>query len=220
MLRSFKALRGFAIRATDGRIGSVSDVYFDDSNWRVRHCVVDSDRWFGGRYVLVRPRLLSILDSRRRELWVRLAKAEVRRSREAESDKPVSKQQASGVMTSIRRLGRRSWADHPDPTGPSPDHHLRSCSAVIGHRVEAVDGTIGSVADFLIDDKGWIVRELIVATSHRNMPATHVRLAAAHVGSISWPNSSVAVDLRRDELLGNPSYDPTANEVASPPLPI
>ena len=27
MLRSFKELRGFAIRATDGRMGTVSDVY-------------------------------------------------------------------------------------------------------------------------------------------------------------------------------------------------
>ena len=220
MLRSFKALRGFAIRATDGRVGSVRDVYFDDSNWRVRHCVVDSDRWFAGRYVLVGPRRLSILDSARRELWVRLAKAEVKGSRTAESDRPVSKQQASGVMTSIRRLGRWKPADGPDPAGLPPDDHLRSCSAVIGHRVEGIDGTIGCVADFLIDDKGWIVRELIVATSHRNMPATHVRLAAAHVRSISWPNSSVAVDLRRDELLGNPSYEPKANEVASPLLPI
>jgi uncharacterized protein YrrD len=42
MLRSFKELRGFAIRATDGRIGTVSDVYFDDNSWQVRYCVIDT----------------------------------------------------------------------------------------------------------------------------------------------------------------------------------
>ena len=34
MLRSFKALDGFAIRATDGRIGTVSDICFDDRTYR------------------------------------------------------------------------------------------------------------------------------------------------------------------------------------------
>lgn len=133
MLRSFRELRGFAIRATDARIGQVSNVYFDDRDWRVRYCVVDSGRWFAGRYVLIGPRPLSVADSTRRELWVRLSKGEVNRSRKAESDQPVSKQRFARIMAPLRRLGHWTEADRSNPTIVPEDRHLRSCNAVLGH---------------------------------------------------------------------------------------
>jgi hypothetical protein len=52
-------------------MGTVRDVYFDDSSWRIRCCVVDSGGWFAGRYVLV-SRVRRAFRIRRRELWVRL----------------------------------------------------------------------------------------------------------------------------------------------------
>ena len=33
MLRNVKDLRGFALLATDGVIGKVDDLYFDDEDW-------------------------------------------------------------------------------------------------------------------------------------------------------------------------------------------
>jgi len=169
MLRSFKELRGVAIRATDGRIGTVSDVYFDDTSWRIRYCVVDTGRWFADRYVLVGPRALSVSDPGRRELWVRLSRSEISRSRIAASEKPVSRQ---------RRRGLTSY--HPGSQVDDP--HLRSCRAVLGHRLEAVDGTLGRVDDFLIDDKGWVIRQLVVDTGQRNgSVSSRVLVAPQHV---------------------------------------
>jgi sporulation protein YlmC with PRC-barrel domain len=220
MLRSFKALRGFAIRATDGRVGTVRDLYFDDRNWRVRHCVVDSEGWFASRAVLIGPRSLSVLDSARRELWVRLAKAEVTRSPKADSNKPVSKQHASRVMTSIRRLAPWS-SDRSNPRVLPPDDHLRSCSAVIGHRVHGIDGAIGYVDDFLIDDKGWVVRELIVGTGHQDLSSGGcVLVAAQRVGRISGPNASVSIGLPRDSVLKAPLYTPMSTEATMAAFPV
>lgn len=186
MLRSFNSLRGIAIRATDGRIGTVSDVYFDDSTWRVRYCVVDSDQWFANRYVLIGARALSVLDSTSRELWVRLSKAEIKRSRRAASDKPVSKQ----------------------PIAVSGDRHLRSCKAVIGHRLSAIDGEIGQVDDFLLDNRGWVVRQLVVDT--RQSANARVLVAPQRVSGISWPDATVSVDLTHAAVLAAPGYDPDA----------
>ena len=42
MLRNVKDLRGFAIHATDGMIGEVDDLYFDDEDWAIRYLVVDT----------------------------------------------------------------------------------------------------------------------------------------------------------------------------------
>ena len=41
MLRSMSDLEGYAIRATDGPIGHVKDLYFDDEAWVVRYLVVE-----------------------------------------------------------------------------------------------------------------------------------------------------------------------------------
>ena len=55
MLRSTADLAGLAIHATDGDIGLVEDIYFDDIHWRVRYFVVDTGHWLPGRLVLISP---------------------------------------------------------------------------------------------------------------------------------------------------------------------
>ena len=42
MLEVISALKGYAIEASDGRIGSVSDFLFDVGKWQVRWLVVDT----------------------------------------------------------------------------------------------------------------------------------------------------------------------------------
>lgn len=37
MLRNVNDLRGYAILATDGAIGEVDDLYFDDDRWAIRY---------------------------------------------------------------------------------------------------------------------------------------------------------------------------------------
>ena len=42
MLRSIKDMQEYAIRATDGPIGHVKDLYFDDEARVVRYLIVDT----------------------------------------------------------------------------------------------------------------------------------------------------------------------------------
>jgi hypothetical protein len=46
MLHGISDLKRFTIAATDGQLGSVSDLYFDDRSWAVRYLVVDAGRGF------------------------------------------------------------------------------------------------------------------------------------------------------------------------------
>jgi len=55
MLRTAGELKGVTIQATDGDIGSVQDLYFDDHSWTVRYLVVDTGTWLPGRQVLISP---------------------------------------------------------------------------------------------------------------------------------------------------------------------
>ena len=56
MLRSASHLKGTTIAATDGDIGSIQDLYFDDLTWTIRYLVVDTGTWLPGRQVLISPR--------------------------------------------------------------------------------------------------------------------------------------------------------------------
>ena len=55
MLLVGSSLKGLAIEADDGRIGTVSDFLFDDRTWKCRWMVVDTGTWLTGRKVLVHP---------------------------------------------------------------------------------------------------------------------------------------------------------------------
>ncbi len=42
MIRGTINLQGFAIHATDGDLGKVDEVYFDDDSWTIRYLVVQT----------------------------------------------------------------------------------------------------------------------------------------------------------------------------------
>ena len=49
MLRGIRDLKRFTIAATDGILGRMTDLYFDDRNWAVRYLVVEGGNWRQGR---------------------------------------------------------------------------------------------------------------------------------------------------------------------------
>ena len=54
-LRRIRELTELTILASDGEIGSVQEVYFDDRNWAVRYLVVKTGGWLLSREVLLAP---------------------------------------------------------------------------------------------------------------------------------------------------------------------
>jgi len=57
MLWHASEIKGYAIEASDGDIGTISDFLFDDASWLVRWLVrwlvVDTGDWLSGRKVLL-----------------------------------------------------------------------------------------------------------------------------------------------------------------------
>jgi hypothetical protein len=52
-LRSFNEIKGYHVQATDGDIGHIDDMYFDDEDWVIRYAVVDTRNWLPGRKVII-----------------------------------------------------------------------------------------------------------------------------------------------------------------------
>jgi hypothetical protein len=98
MLRSMKDLENYAIRATDGDIGHVTDFYFDDEAWVVRYLVVDTGTWLAGRKVLISPIAIGHPNWTERILPVSITKGQVKESPDIDTEKPVSRQHELGYL--------------------------------------------------------------------------------------------------------------------------
>ena len=74
--------------------------------------------------------------------------------------------------------------------------HLRSTRNVAGYHIEATDGMVGHVADFIIDDETWEIRYLVIDTKNW-WPGKQVLVSPRWIDRVSWSESKVFVSLSR-----------------------
>jgi uncharacterized protein YrrD len=155
MLRGISDLKRFTIAATDGNLGSMTDLYFDDRNWAVRYLEVDAGAWLQGRRVFVPPLPVRISDPT--AIPVALSKKQLETGSEVRAihAKPVIAAPKGGFGPMV--LSR---------AGDIGDAHLHAATAVMGYAMQAEDGEIGHVKDVLVDDKAWTIRYLVIDTKN------------------------------------------------------
>jgi hypothetical protein len=76
MVHRSEKIRGFHLHATDGVIGHVDELLFDEA-WAIRYLVVDTSNWIGGRTVLVSTDLVTRIAPAEREIHVSISRAVV-----------------------------------------------------------------------------------------------------------------------------------------------
>lgn len=232
MLRSMNQMNGFSIVASDGALGGVRDFLFDDERWAVRYLVVDTGGWLTGRTVLISPHAVEQVAWSARNVHVSLSKEQVRNGPDIDTAKPVSRQHETSLFNYYGYpyywTGPNTWGAaaypmlmvpplavdpalqaRPRPTSQEEqqdDPHLRSADAVTGYDIEAQDGRIGHVEDFLFDDMDWVITAMVVDT--RNWwPGRHVLLPLDVVNRVSWDDRSVFVDADRSFIEQRPDFD-------------
>lgn len=223
-------LPGFSIRAIDGEIGTVKHFYFDEDAWAIRYIVVAAGDWLDGRLVLISP--ISIVgqpDWQAKRIDVSLSKMQVENSPFIDTLRPVSHQLEIAYLSYYGYPyywgGSDLWGDVPYPadlavgavsvvetpratTNPA-DSHLRSTQDVFGYGVEAPDGEVGHLDGFVIDDKTWAIRYIVVAT--RNWwPGKKVLVSPAWIDRLSWVNGKVHVEFSRETIKSGPEYTESA----------
>jgi hypothetical protein len=94
--------------------------------------------------------------------------------------------------------------------GPQPeraDAHLRNTQAVNGYHFQASDGIIGHICDFMMDDKSWVIGQLVIKTGHR-FSGKEVLIPTSKVDRISFDESTVFVNLTREAVEQSPEPHP------------
>ena len=203
----------------------MKDFYFDDQNWTVRYLVADTGLWLAGREVLISPHAFPE-GFRGKILRVNLTRKQIEDSPPIESHKPLSRQyeeeyhryygwpyywQGGGLWGMsgfpILELPPKPLPSEPDTmSGPQPeraDAHLRNTQAVNGYHLQATDGIIGHVCDFMMDDKSWAIHELVIKTGHR-FSGKEVLIPVSKVARISFDESTVFVNLTREAIEQSP----------------
>ena len=98
MLQNTKHLKGFVIRATDGDLGTVNELYFDDESWAIRYLTVETGGWLEDRQVLISPYSIKGVDWQGKRLDVALTKKQVENSPDINTHMPVSRQEEATYL--------------------------------------------------------------------------------------------------------------------------
>jgi len=231
MLRSIRNLFEDKLGALDGEIGHVNDFYFDDRNWAVRYLVADTGSWMPGRLVLISPHSFGALYQGGKTLLLNLTRQQIENGPSIDSHKPLSRHYEEEYHRNFgwpfHWDGGRSWGMSVRPAIPpaakpllheqtlakgvkqeTSEPHLHSVKAIVGYHLQATDGIIGHVADFLVSDENWVVQCMVVET-RRWMSGKRVMILANQINRISWDESKIYVDLTKEAVLGSQGFDPS-----------
>jgi hypothetical protein len=82
----------------------------------------------------------------------------------------------------------------------------RTLENILGYRLLARDGEIGTVFDFFLDDSVWRLRYLVVETGSW-LNRRRVLIAPIALGAIDGVKRAIAVNLTRDQVESSPGLD-------------
>jgi uncharacterized protein YrrD len=229
MLRNVNILDKSTVNAIDGEIGNVEDIYFDDVAWAIRYLTVDTGTWLTRREVLISP--YSVVPPLvKGAINVSLTRDQVKDSPDIDTHKPVSRQHEREYLgyygyPTYWNTGEL-WPMGGYPIVPPEalsnydkrheqlesdvnleDAHLRSIKNVRGYFIEASDGNIGHIDNFIFDVESWAIRYVLVDTSSWWQGSKKVLIATNWIDRIDWLDSRAFTTLTRDMIKNSPPYD-------------
>ena len=228
MLNRTNHVVGSAVNASDGPVGSLTAVFFDDVTWTIRYLVVDAGSWLSGREVLISPYSVRQPLQGGRVIDLALSREQVQHSPGVDTQQPVSRQHERQMLNYYGYPGywdgSELWAmeQYPLPLTAeqmqanrarqraddlAADVHLRSSVKVTGYDLRASDDSIGHVQDFVFDDESWEIRYLVVDTRNWWPGGRKVLVAKHWIDSVDWASQTVSVKLTREQVKASPEYD-------------
>ena len=192
------AKQAYGVSAVCGMtpVGTVDDLLFDDRSWSITQIVIRTGDWPARKRVLILPRDVQGADWSARRLRLGLTEQQVHTAPTLESHPPVALQDYQEIQRFV--AWDAYWAGVFDGL-PEDDVHLRNTRAVTGHHVFGLDGEVGYVDNFVIEDATWSIRYLVVRMGMRR-DARRVLVEPRWVEAIDWQRRGVHVHLAASEI--------------------
>ncbi|MBU0995924.1 MAG: PRC-barrel domain-containing protein [Proteobacteria bacterium] len=235
MLRRINEIIGYTLFAKENEVGKCKDLLFDDQLWTVRHMVADTGGWLVGQKVLVSPVMVQKTDWQMQSIFLDITREQLEKCPFLLEDEPVSREHERKMFQYIDHpyywLNDGLW-DHseypavrthvPEESAQKADeeilkeieepdreeNHLRSYKEVKGYKIEASDGNIGHVEDFILEDKTWALRYVVVDTRNWLPGGKKVLLSLNWVKKVNWELSTLFLDISKEQAENSPEFDP------------
>ena len=92
-LRSCEAVMKYHIEATDGGVGHVQSMLFDDETWAIRYLIVNTSNWWLGHEVLIAPPLIESVSWGERSVSVKLTRKALKEAPPYDAAETLSREQ-------------------------------------------------------------------------------------------------------------------------------
>lgn len=206
MQTDLKNFSRFSVAGTDGKLGTIQEMFFDDRCWNICYWIVKSGTWLSKKDLLISTQIKIKPDWKSALLQTDLTLKQLRDSPDPDYDKPVFRQQETRLYDASELINywftpykgshwdRMQSNELSAPVGTNK--HLRSSKEVIGYTILASENSIGTLTDFIIDTEGWKIISLVVqrgATEDSN----EIELTVDAVTRISWADRTIYIDLGR-----------------------
>lgn len=236
MITAAKTLEKYHLRATDGAIGHVKDVFVDDQHWSIRFFVVEVGSWLNHQKVLISPAAVTGRGESEHELVVQLTRDQVRNSPLVDTEKPVSRQHEAQLYQYY------GWTPYWSGFAPFGLDMMAAATGLMGVISAAQNAGKGRPSDSTppIDEAGGdphlrSANELIGSTVHGSdaefgrlddfvvddqawrLSHARVELSGWHSGAvllplhlvsnISWVESRIQLATTRDHVRALPLHD-------------
>ena len=233
ILTTMNNLRGYELQATDGKLGKIDALYFDEDTWKVRYLVVNVGNWLMRQYVLLTPDCIEYVDREQETVVVSLTKDQIENSPDIDTQKTISREKEEmlhdyyawvpywrtmpvaaagapyGVPLASGALMMPGTAQSDQTVEERPERSLestlRSTKEVKGYNIYANNGEIGHVETFLVDSLHWVIRYVIVDTG-KWLPGRQVLIAPMWVSGMRWADSEMYLDLTKEQVETSPEY--------------
>lgn len=223
-------LTDYNIDATDGEMGKIKDLYFDDDKWAVRYAVVDTRKWLPSKRVLLSPSGFERLDPERKRVEVKYDKDKVRHSPTVPEDTAITPEteiSLAGYYGWNRYwMGNMMWGVQDRPITDfhqiSADeemlreefnmqenrtkYNLRSVGESLNYRVHGNDGKLGKVVDLVVSNDNWKISYIVIHLDGKPIGDHLYTIDPDRIQSVDWFEGDIYVDYKVEELKEHNSY--------------
>jgi hypothetical protein len=232
MLRSIQDLSECSVSCPDGDLGKVDQIYFDVRRWRVRYLVIDTSAWGYGQKIWLLPCCIHQVDFDSNVVRLNLEQQKMLASPAIDMLQPISRLQEGKLVnyygckpyweeTDAQCASRYpSGAIDPTACGEPEAHarmtlhtntvnskvHLLSTGQAGGYTIEAEDGPIGRIRDFVFEDETWLIRYLTIDTHEWWQSESDVLLPTDSIDRVDPVDSTISTMLTREAIQHSPVY--------------
>ncbi len=220
------------MQATDGDIGRCEDFLFADQFWIVRYMLADTNTLLPrAKKTFISPNSVDNPDCKTTRLHITLSWELIKNSPLLDEHQPVSREYEANFFDyygyGYYWMGAEQWRSYTDPIASAKlsaevsiadseeindalsieEGHLRSAKEVQGYSIKSLDGDIGHVDGFILNDVNWTIEYLIVDTKNKLPSSRSVLISPNWLSSVNWVERSVWVGLTSEQITNSPKFD-------------